>query len=160
MKTRTKIAVGAVAVLVIGAAAWCWPSREPVYQGIGARDFVAGSSTRIVDIDKAYRFFGTNLVPYVRASLRVRDTWDRRSLVWLGDHAPWLKKGLSERYWEPVDDERVNAFLVYAQIVDGDYWGDARAACAPSFAIWRTTRTLVRLPSHCWIRSRLSNKGG
>jgi hypothetical protein len=152
VKLWTKIAVGAVAVLVIGAAAW-WggASREPVYRGRGVREWIEGGDWKrgqwvsFRDSEEAFKHFGTNTIPYVRAGLRASDTWDRRMLLWLKLRAPW--SGIRIRF---AVAEHAVALAAYSQILNGDDWGEARAACEPEL------RALMN-DSDLWTRMAVTN---
>lgn len=128
----TKIAAGAAAVMVIGAAAWCgWASKEPRYKGHTVHCYVniLGSDARDSGVAgekrEALRYFGTNIVPCLHAALRARDTWDRRALVWLANHAPWL------RLWAvPADSSHIAGLQTYTYALWVDSLGNMRAACA------------------------------
>jgi hypothetical protein len=78
------------------------------------------------DTDAAFRIFGTNALPYLRAAMRARNTRDLRTLAWLATHIPWLR--IRPR---SIDDEHMNALRIYSRILDKDYWRDSRAACEP-----------------------------
>jgi hypothetical protein len=65
MKKLTTIAVGAAAVVLIGAAVWgCWPSQEPMYKGKSVRQCLHHLTWSSGERDRALRFFGTNSLPY------------------------------------------------------------------------------------------------
>lgn len=130
VKKWTKIAVGAVVMLVlIGAALWgSWASREPMYKGRSLTDYFDYGEYLVTSGPgpEAMKYFGTNSIPYVRAALRVRPTWGRTALVWIRLKAPWL--GLRVR---GADVEVLGAEAAYDSIVDAGCWGDAKAVCAP-----------------------------
>lgn len=128
-----------LAALLIGGVVWRgWPSKEPVYKGKGVREYLYtfrhsysrshDGQVRILpevpEADEAYRFFGTNLVPYIRACLRARDSWERRALVWVSHKAPWLRF----RVW-PANSLHLAGICTYHTILQQGYWGDAQAAC-------------------------------
>lgn len=138
VKTWTKIALGAATVMLLGAAVWwSWPGREPVYKGKKMREYMhvfepwPGASP--FDYDgltpetyQAFAYFGTNTVPYVRAALRTRDTWDRRTLVWVAANAPWLKIRA-----KAASQEHRRGLLAYHCALNLGLWGSRRAACEP-----------------------------
>lgn len=148
MTKWAKIALGAAAVLVIGAVVWGWPSRGPVYKGHGVREYLEVASltawpgtasyravvqARIAHLDEplrnpdeALQFFGTNSIPYLRAALRARDTWTwkRRMLVWLAVNAPWLRVHVPHAMAE--HEMAINA---YHRILQHGCWGRAGDAC-------------------------------
>jgi len=129
VKKWTKIAAAFVAVLLMAGGVWCRrPDNEPVYKGKRPGEYLYSASDDISfdEANKAFKFFGTNAVPCIRAGLRTRDTWDRKVLVWVAAKAPWLK--IRAR---TATQEHVAALSMYIDIVNSGYWGDAKAACAP-----------------------------
>lgn len=148
MKKRKIAAVALFAVLLITAGVICsWPRGEPVYKGKGAREYIStfGQPELTDEGEEAFKFFGTKAVPYMRASLRARDSWDRKALMWVRYKAPWLKIR-TDHAWE----EQASALRAYWYIARGDYWGDARATCVPE------VRLLTNHP-YLLIRSMASN---
>jgi hypothetical protein len=76
------------------------------------------------EADEAFRFFGTNSVPYIRAALREKETWGQRALWWVAHKAPWLRLPVQN-----ADYQHTKALCVYHTILQQGYWGSAGAAC-------------------------------
>lgn len=126
VKTWTKIAGGGLVVMLIGVALRaCLPSKGPVYKGKGVREYMYSLGPD-PDREEAFKYFGTNAIPYIRAGLRARDTLGQKALLWANVRAPWLKIRVM-----PAWASRTVALRSYHQILIADDWGDARAACAP-----------------------------
>jgi hypothetical protein len=154
LNKRTVIAAAAVVLMLVGATVWSFqqsrPSEEPVYKGKGALEYFHGYSFRYrggdaKDLQDAFRFFGTNVVPYVRAGLRAKNTSRRRALLWLKHKAPWL----NIQTW-PASLERYEAVGWYLQILTWDDWGDASAACVPE------VRALMENPKENWATKSMA----
>jgi hypothetical protein len=138
---RTIAALSVSVVLLLTAIIVCSFPRynEPVYKGKRVREYLNDWNWVMRNPqagDEAFKFFGTNAVPYVRAGLRTRDTWFRRLLLWVKPRAPWLKIRV-----HPAWEERFAALIVYCRILAWDNWGDASATCAPEL------RALMNDPS-------------
>lgn len=133
MKKWAKIAVGAAAVMLIGATVWRrWPSREPMYNGRAVREYLLSNQAMLFasvgltdpEEDEALSRFGTNAAPCIRAALRTKDTWDRGALVWVAHKLPWLRIRVRTAY-----EEHLLALVAYDRIVRLGCWGAARADC-------------------------------
>jgi hypothetical protein len=126
MKKYSKIGVAAMAVLVIGVMIWrSWSGKEPEYKGTSIREYLYSGNTSRPDKEEAFKFFGTKAIPYVRAGLRARETWDRKALLWVKRRAPWLHFRVYSS-----KAAQTGALYAYATILEKDYWGEERAACA------------------------------
>lgn len=90
-------------MMLIGGAAWCGrASREPMYKGRPIGEIMDAPGLDNQDARDAFRVFGTNMVPYIRAGLRAEDTLGRRTLLWAAAKAPWLKIRVQPQPWSTM----------------------------------------------------------